>query len=90
VARLQAKLAELHGTDLNHLKRAHLSLTQHIQALRLEAQVGWRCTCATCAIKPRPPCTPPPLPHPGSCRPSGRSSARWSRRWSRQSLWPTS
>ncbi len=37
---LERKLAALHGGDLNHLRRAHATLTQHVRALVLESKVG--------------------------------------------------
>jgi prefoldin subunit 5 len=38
IAELEDKLASLHATDLNSLKRANRTLGQHAQALRIESQ----------------------------------------------------
>jgi hypothetical protein len=38
VLRLQRKLGELHGGDLNALRRAYASLSQHVAALEEEAR----------------------------------------------------
>ncbi|KAG1670875.1 hypothetical protein FOA52_000377 [Chlamydomonas sp. UWO 241] len=37
VLELEAKLAQLHATDANALRRAHATLSQHIQALSIES-----------------------------------------------------
>jgi hypothetical protein len=38
VLRLQRKLGELHATDLNALRRAYVTLCQHVEALEGEAR----------------------------------------------------
>ncbi len=43
--RLQKKQGELHVSDVGALRRAHATLSQHVQALYIEAQVT-RPACA--------------------------------------------
>lgn len=38
VQRLQEKLGDLHATDINSLRRAYKTLTQHVEALDLESK----------------------------------------------------
>ncbi len=50
VLRLQKKQGELHVSDVGALRRAHATLSQHVQALYIEAQVI-RPACANCAAE---------------------------------------
>ena len=51
VLRLQKKQGELHVSDVGALRRAHATLSQHVQALYIEAQVT-RPACANYVAAP--------------------------------------